>query len=714
MRLPILLPPLAAACAALGSFGCTAGAPASLVLITLDTTRPDHLGAYGFEQPTSPNLDRLVAESIRFDRAYAHVPLTLPSHTSMMTGTTTLYHGARDNGRFVVHEDLTTLAELARDAGYRTAAFVSAFVLDSRFGLDQGFELYDDDYSADWSEEDVREAQFYNTMVTDRRADQTTDRALAWLDGLEAEERFFLWVHYYDPHQRYRPPPPYDTMFPASPYDGEIAFMDSQVGRLLTSLRESGLWDETLIVATSDHGESLGAHGEPTHGVLTYDATLRVVLAIKPPAAAGMAPAVDERTVSHRDLLPTLTGMMGWETPPQVQGRVLLPAAAAETEREHPIYFECQLPRFSNGWDPLFGVRTRDWKYIHAPERELYHIREDPEERFNLAAREPAKRSQFEDLLFRIIRDESAPVGAESRVALDGEVRAKLAALGYVSGGSIETSDLTPRQPTGRRNPVQAVTLLQDYFGALTLAARGQLDQAAGVYESVLLPLDPQNPSYLTGLGDLRRRLGDLEGALEMFRRAQAVSPEDPAILVELARLEFDRGRLEAAEELVAAARQLAPEELAAAYTHARVAAARGEHELAVERYRQTLALDASHRDARLHLAIELGRLGRLGQARSELATMIERWPFSAQLHYNLGVVDLRAGEPRAAVAAFERALRYRAAYPEANYALGAAKAEAGDAAGARAAFEQVVAADPEGELAAKARRSIAELVRDG
>ncbi len=714
MGLPVLPPRLAAACVALGFLGCAAGPRTDLVLITLDTTRPDHLGAYGFDQPTSPNLDRLAAESIRFDHAYAHVPLTLPSHTSMMTGTTTLYHGARDNGRFVVREDLTTLAELVRDAGYRTAAFVSAFVLDSRFGLDQGFELYDDDYSADWSEEDVREAQFYNTMVTDRRADQTTDRALAWLDALEPDERFFLWVHYYDPHQRYRPPPPYDTMFPASPYDGEIAFMDSQVGRLLDRLRESGRWDETLIVATSDHGESLGAHGEPTHGVLTYDATMHVALTIKPPAAARIAPAADERTVSHRDVLPTLMRLLGWEAPAQVQGRALLPAEPAEAAREHPIYFECQLPLFSNGWDPLFGVRTSDWKYIHAPQRELYHISEDPEERFNLAEREPAKRSQYEDLLFRLIRDETAPVGAESRVALDGEARAKLAALGYVSGGSIDTSDLTPRQPTGRRNPVQAVALLQDYFGAATLAARGQLDEAAAVYESVLLPLDPRNPSYLTGLGDLRRRLGDLEGALDMFRRAQAVSPEDPAILVELARLELDRGRPEAAEELVAAARQLAPEELAAAYTHARVAAARGEHELAVERYRQTLALDASHRDARLHLAIELGRLGRLDEARSELVTMIERWPFSAQLHYNLGIVDLRAGEARAAVAAFEQALRYRAAYLEARYALGAAKAEAGDPAGARAAFEQVVIADPDGELAAKARQSIAELGRDG
>jgi len=703
-------PLLMALTLALAALGCARGQRPSLLLVTIDTTRVDHLGAYGYERATSPSIDALAAESVRFDRAYAHVPITLPSHTGMMTGTVPLFHGVRDNGRFTVRPGLVTLAEIAVDAGYRTAAFVSAFVLDSRYGLDQGFELYDDEYSADWSEEDIRDARIYNTMVTERRADQTTDRALEWLSAV-GDGPFFAWVHYYDPHQRYRPPAPWDAMFGGDPYDGEIAFMDSQIGRLFAELRRQGRWEDTLVVLTSDHGESLGQHGEPTHAVLTYDSTMRVALLVRAQAAAGIAPGVDPRTVSHRDLLPTVTRLLDLPTPRQVQGQALLPAGGEERRRDRPIYFECNLPRFGYGWESLFGVRTDGWKYIHGPARELYDLAADPAELYNLAPREAERRERFERLLFRVVGDESAPPEELGRTeALDSDARSKLAALGYVSGGAVAPSELTPRAPTGRRDPRAGLVFLGDYFAASAMAGRGQLEQAATVYEDVLLQLDPGNPAFWTNLGDLRRRLGDREAAFEAYRRAQAVDPANASILVELGRLEMDQGRFDAAEELLRAALALEPADLAAAYSLGRVASERGEQETAIERYAAALALDESHRDSRLQLALAYGRSGRLEEARRELVALLERSPFSAQVHYNLAIVQLRTDRPAEAEASLERALRYRSAYPEAEMALGLAQLRTGRPEAARETFERILERYPGSEMADRARRSLAGL----
>ncbi len=690
--------------------GCGDARRPSLVLITVDTTRADHLGTYGYDRATSPHIDALAARSVRFEHAFAHVPITLPSHTSMMTGTIPVFHGVRDNGRFVVREDLVTLAEAARGAGYRTAAFVSAFVLESRFGLDQGFEVYDDEFSADWSEEDMREARLYNAMVTERPADQTTDRAVAWLEGI-GDEPFFLWVHYYDPHQRYRPPAPYNGMFAGALYDGEIAFMDAQIGRLLERLRSGGRFEDSLVVLASDHGESLGQHGEQTHAVLTYDSTMRVAWLVKPPAGAGIEPGIDSRSVSLRDLFPTVAELMDLPIPDQVQGVPLLGGGRRDPARDRPIYFECHLPRFGYGWAPMFGVRAEGWKYIHGPRPELYHLAEDPEELFNRAGSEPERRRAYEELLFAQIRRESAPESQlEGGREFDAETRAKLAALGYVSGGEVAASELTPREPTGRRDPRATIAILNDYFVAQSLTSRGQFEQAALLYDGVLLRLDPANPTFLRSRGDIARELGDLEGALEAYRRAQAADPADPSILVDLGRLEMDRGRPQAAEDLLQAARQLDAADLSAAYFLARAAQELGRHEEALQRFEAALAIDPSHRDSLLQRALELGRLGRLDEARRELRAMLEATPFSARLHYNLGIVEYRSRRPEAAAEAFEKALRYRPSYLEARYALGLAKAEAGDRQGARTAFEEVVAQDPESERAGAARRALAEL----
>jgi arylsulfatase A-like enzyme/Tfp pilus assembly protein PilF len=694
---------------ALAVFGCGREPRPNLLLITTDTTRADHLGCYGYDRPTSPRLDAFAAEAVRFEQAFSHAPITLPAHTSLFSGTFPVFHGVRDNGRFVVPEEVVTLAELLRERGYRTAAFVSAFVLDSRFGLDQGFEVYDDSYTAEWSEEKLRDARIYNQMVTDRPADQTTGRALAWLREQSAEP-FFLWVHYYDPHQRYAPPRPYDQIFHDNLYDGEIAFMDDQIGELLDAFRERRLWDDTAVVVTADHGEGLGQHGETTHAALTYDSTLRVPLIVKPPATSAIAPREVADGVSHVDLLPTLAELLGFAAPPELDGRSLVGLMRGASRREPPSYFECLLPRFAFHWESLFGVRSEGWKYIHAPQQELYHLAEDPEELYNLAGAEAERRRAMEEMLFALV--ESRPALAPSdEPAADPEARRRLEALGYVGGGgSTAGLDLNPRRPEGRRSPVDAVTYLADYHLANGLAGRGRLREAARIYEGTLLPLDPDNPSFLTGLANLERRLGRPERAFELFRKAQGIDPSDPSILLQLGQLEADRGRLEAAEELYENARRLDRGDVTAAYLWAQSAARQGRPEDAVERYREVLSIDPSHRDSLIDLGVELAKTGDAEGARGSLAAALEAAPFSSRALYNLGLLELQGGRAGAAVEAFERALRYRRSYPAARLGLAAAKLDAGDREGGRAELERLLEETPQGATAERARALLESL----
>jgi arylsulfatase A-like enzyme/Tfp pilus assembly protein PilF len=697
------------ALAALLAAGCADSSRPNLLLVTMDTTRADHLGVYGYGRDTSPTIDALAGEGVLFQRAFSHAPITLPSHTSMLTGAFPIAHGVRDNGRFVVSDDLETLPEMLAGHGYATAAFVSAFVLDSRFGLDQGFDVYDDSFTAEWSEDKLRDAKIYNQMVTDRPADQTTERAIAWL-AEQADEPFFLWVHYYDPHQRYAPPHPWDQLFQDNLYDGEIAFMDSQIERLFDAFREHGQWDRTAVVLTGDHGESLGQHGETTHAVLAYDSTLRVPLLVKPPATVEVARNVVGESVSHVDLLPTVCDLLDVPKPTGLAGRSLLPAIEGQTPPARATYFESALPRFSFGWEPLFGVRAGGWKYIHAPEPELYDLANDPDEQRNVAGPEAERREELESLLFRTLEDNPPLIQSPEAGAMDDDVRRRLAALGYVSGTTGTEAELNPRQPSGRRSPVSAIAYLADYYLANSLAGWGRLQEAARIFANTLLPLDPENPTFLATLANLERRLGRTDEAFDLYRRAQAIDPNDASILVELGQLERDRGRPEAARDLLEAARELAPGNLTAAHLLASLAVEAGRSAEAIDLYRAALAIDGSHVDSLIGLGVELARSGATPEAREGLEAAIDAAPFSPRAHYNLGLLELRAQRATEAAAAFGRALRYQRPYPAASLGLATALIEQRDLDGAREELERLIAEARKPEAVEQARQLLATL----
>jgi arylsulfatase A-like enzyme/Flp pilus assembly protein TadD len=476
----------------------------NILLITLDTTRADRIGAYGDTEARTPALDALAERGVLFERAYSPVPLTLPSHTTILTGLAPPAHGVRDNGRFVAPETLETVAEHLSERGYATGAFVAAFVLDRSFGLDQGFAIYDDDTQADRNP--------LSFMVPTRRGEQVTDRALAWLGDRHGprDAPFFVWAHYYDPHAPRDPPPPYDEMGDA--YAAEIAYMDAQVGRLIAGAERSAGGRETLILALADHGESLGEHNEWSHGVVAYDSTLRVPLIAVGP---GFAPGTRSQAfVTIEDIAPTMLALLGEPPMAGSRGVALQTTLQGDTEGdpERVASFACLGPSFSFGWAPLAGARTARWKYTATPEPvELYDILADPGETTNLASEEPEVVARLAALHAELDRGEAAP-----QTLLDSEVEERLAALGYLNAPQRFEAGEAP-------DPRRGVALLGLVERAKNLAQMGRLADSIEALE-ILSEDRSVRAVALRSLGRIQSVAGRQEDAIATYRELLALT----------------------------------------------------------------------------------------------------------------------------------------------------------------------------------------------
>ena len=364
----------------LAFLGCSAPEPANVVLITFDTTRADRLGPYGYEEGSTPTLDRMAQQGFTFDAHMTPIPITLPAHTTLLTGLTPPAHTVRDNGTFTVPEDALTLAEILQEEGYDTSAFVASFPLEEQFNLDQGFGHYDDEFS-DHSTAPLRPQM--DIFFDERRAGAVVDAALRY----HRERRpgpFFTFLHFFDPHQPQLPPSPYDVQFRAQPYDGEIAYADEQLGRFLNFLEERGDLDNTLVIFTSDHGEGLGEHGEVSHAMLLHQATLRIPLILQGP---GVSQGRTSEWTFSTQIFATVLDYLGLDTPelPVEPGHSLLPLMANEGEAPEGwprfnAYFETIAPRASQGWAQQVGFMRESWRLVEGPRPTLYDLDQDPRE----------------------------------------------------------------------------------------------------------------------------------------------------------------------------------------------------------------------------------------------------------------------------------------------------------------------------------------------
>ncbi len=510
----------------------------SVILVTVDTLRADKVGCYGNPRVRTPAMDALAASGIRFENCIAQTPLTLPSHTTIMTGTLPIHHGVRDNGGFVVPSELTTLAELFKARGYDTAAFIAAYVLDGKWGLDQGFDTYFDQF-------DLSRYEKISLGEVQRPGNEVIDEALAWIEG-KKDGKFFAWIHLYDPHTPYLPPEPYFSEYPQNPYLGEIAFTDSQLARLSDYISRQAFRDRLFLVLAADHGESLGEHEETTHGFFVYQEALHVPLIVVTPFRE-LRGVVSPATVGLVDVMPTVCDMAGIAVPAEVQGTSLVAsffAPGAATGRL--AYAETFYPRFHYGWSDLRSVQDGRFKLILAPVPELYDLDKDPDEARNLVYLE---KRVFQDLSARAeaLMEEAGQNALEVDLTrIDEETREKLAALGYI-GSFTDTSKVRDAKLA---DPKDKIGIFNELTKAREAGMSGDIDEAVRTISAIIAE-DPTISDAFFALGNVLYKARRFEEAIEAFRKSLELKPDDSFPVINISNSYQSMGRFDEAERFV-------------------------------------------------------------------------------------------------------------------------------------------------------------------
>jgi choline-sulfatase len=646
------------------SIGPSRSAPRpNILLITVDTTRADHVGAYGDAMARTPTFDRLASEGVLFERAVSVAPITLPAHVSLLTGRYPFAHGVRNNGNFRVADDVPTLATALHDRGYRTAAFVSAFVLDRRSGLSRGFDEYDDRF-------DARGALRPDDEI-ERRGDRTGQLAENWVarqvDRPSADRPpLFVWLHLYDPHDPYTPPAPFAERFRSHPYDGEIAFDDAVVGSLVERLKRLGVLSTTIVALVGDHGESLNEHGEVTHAIFVYESVLHVPMIVWWPGHLG--PARVAPLVRGIDLTPTLLDLAGMPPLAGAQGQSLLPLARGGRQGPASAYSESYFPLFFMNWAPLRAIQDDRWKFIDAPAPELYDLATDPHEQSNLAAREPARAAALRRALDSV---SGTGAGAMATAIPDREAIEKLAALGYIgatSGSPVENGAVTRPDPKAM---IGVFNRLRDANGAITHARPAEAEATA----RDVLEADRKNAFATLILAQAQMQQGRCLEAIESYRSYLA----------------------------------LVPTSADAHYWMATCAARLGRADRALDEVSAALALDPPYARARLFRAGLLTERGRLDEAASDYQQVIDQQPSNADARSGYAVVLAARHEPGRAIEEFKRALALRSDLDEARLALAGVLQQTGRVDEARVEYQRL-AATAAGEVRRKAQQRLAQL----
>ncbi|HSC26173.1 MAG TPA: sulfatase-like hydrolase/transferase [Vicinamibacterales bacterium] len=666
----------------------------NVLVVTLDTTRADRLGPYGFTGVQTPVLDRLAREGVVFEQAASAAPLTQPSHATLFTSRLPPAHGVRDNGAAALAEEEVTLAETLKEAGARTGAFIGAYVLDSRWGFNQGFDTYVDDF-------DLSQYRAISLGGIERRASDVVDSALEWFRK-GGNTRFFAWLHFYDAHAPYSPPEPFRTSYAGRGYAGEIAFMDAQLGRVIAELESRGLFDRTIVVVVGDHGESLGEHGEGAHGFFLYEGVIRVPLIVRTPFPATRGRRVQElvRTV---DVMPTVLDLLGMPPVHTAVGRSLAGAMVGGLAGDGAeAYSESVYPLNQFGWSDLQALRTGRYKYIDAPRPELYDLENDPAETKNLYDEQRRLAENMRQRLSEIHGVATAGAVETATIDVDPDTRARLAALGYIgtfvgaSAGSVETSSLAdPKDKIEVFNQInraselskhenrgqEAIDILDQVVAAdpTVIAAwfmlgneyvrLGQLERGIAQYRRAL-ELKPDYDLAVTNIANTYRRMGRDEDAAAGYERLLQVSPRNAQARFQLAQIRAEQDRLEEAQALIADALALEPDFPGAHNVLGIIKFKQGDPAGATASIRSALERNADLKGAHFNLALIAEERGDFAAAIREYQQEIERHPDHYKALFNLGRVYGQVGDRPRQLDAFRRAIESNPRFAEGHLFL--------------------------------------------
>lgn len=697
----------------------------NVLLVTLDTTRADHLGCYGDSRAGTPVLDRLAESAVLFESAYTPAVITLPSHTSILTGLLPPAHGVRNNGGERLAPEVETLAEILKAARFRTGAVIAAFVLEARYGLDQGFDTYDDYFQASDPE---------SAEPPRRTATQVTDAAVRWLRKSDGG-RWFLWAHYYDPHSPYDPPPAFREKHAGRPYDGEISYMDAEIGRLLEGVAGIGAREKTIVVVVGDHGEGMRDHGEGSHGVFLYDETSRVPMFVSVPGHADRSKRV-RSVVRTTDLFPTILDLLHLPARDGLDGESLWPLIAGSADGPGRLaYSEATSPLHMYGWSPIASLREEGWKYIQAPKPELYDMSSDPKELKNLASEEKDRATSMKGKLKRIF-DSSTEAGLEAgEVAPSQEEKAKLRSLGYV-GSPVAAASLLESDPAalldggahglvdpkdrvvqlGRITDLYAFFTSQEYDRAVDLArsilaeepdnlnvrqhladalrAIKRLNEASVEYRA-LMDRDPTNVEYILNLGWVLMTQKHYEDARATIQKALVLEPDHQYALAGMGNVWFAEGNAAKAEEYYRKILAMRPDSRQTILALARIVESQGKHHDAAELYRRAVDLDPGDVEARLSFAWTLMKAKEYQPAIDTLNEAAAANPGMADLDLFRADIYLEMGRLPDSERLYREANAKAPKEPMGYHGLGKVAAARGDLAAARRFFEQALEIDP-------------------
>jgi arylsulfatase A-like enzyme/predicted Zn-dependent protease len=692
----------------------------NVILITIDTLRSDHVSCYGDSPVATPNMDRLAAEGVRFTNAASTVPFTLPAHASIMTGTYPPRHGIRENVGYFLGDEPPTIAQTLQAAGRETGGFVSAFVLDSRWGIGRGFDRYFDEF-------DLAEFENPNLGSVQRSGDETIAEALRWLDARDQASPFFLWLHLYDPHDPYTPPEPYASKYRGRPYQGEVAYTDSLIGDFRKALEQRADFDRSLVILTADHGEGLGDHGEQFHGYFVYDTTIRVPLIIRFPGAAARGEVINH-AVSHVDLMPTVLEAVGLPVPADAQGASLLPLIdGGEMTSQREVYTESFYPLLHYGWAPLRSLRTDRYKLIAAPRPELYDFLDDRKETHNLFAADPQEAADLEARMQRLRQQmESDAPSAGAATEVDQATIDRLRALGYMAGSggvSVEEEEERPRadpkdtidihqmimatqSQIGRGETAEAAVLLGRVLerDPTILDAHQMLGQVASseerydeavVHYQNALALDGDHKTSLFGLAATYRKMGRDADAIPGFERLFDLSHRDVKVAIQLSELYEEAGRIDDAAAVLdeVSGQQDLPAMLYNQLGELRVLQGRpGE---AVPLFDTAIATNADLPNPYFNLAVLYEENGDLDRAITMYERNIERAPKNYQSQFNLGRLYGGRGDVARQQAMWEAAIASNPDFARGYYYLAKLLMDRGDLARAEELARAGIANDP-------------------
>ena len=647
----------------------------SVILITIDTLRADHVGCYGAQTVKTPTLDALARDGVVFERAISQVPLTWPSHAVILTGTYPFQNGVQDFTGQPLAQQFRTVSQAFQQAGYATGAVVSAFVLDRSWGLARGFDFYDDAFSAETFEKK-------DAGLVDRRAGESVAHAIAWLKKTPRRP-FFLWLHLYDPHSPYDPPEPYRSEYRSHLYDGEIAYADHELGNLMSWLKQNHLYDSSLIVALSDHGESLGEHGEDEHGFFVYNATVHVPLIVKPPAGSGIAAGRHPEPVETTAVAPTLLQLAGVKEPvdriyTQFQSRALLgtllgaksgtnPAGsqAANQTPKDPAYSETFYPFSSFGWSPLHALESERFHFIEAPKPELYDLESDPGETRNIADEQPATVAVLREKMRTLLAHNPFTRQDAGAGNLSPDAQEKLRALGYfgfraaVSPESLKQGLADPKDKLWEFN---SILKAQDAF------QRKEDDQA----EALLSEVQQKDPQiyvipFLLGESALRRQ--NWERAADQLQRCLELNPNFDNAMTGMARALAKLGRADEAKSWLNRALQSNPQNYRAWYQMGLLDAG-SDPAAARSAYEKTIAIQPNFSAGQRELGMLLFQQKNYAAAAPHLEKTIGLGLEDAPLHNFLGICYNRTNRTLKAVHEFQRAIELDPKLAEAHLNL--------------------------------------------